>query len=264
MDLQLAGKTVLVTGGASNIGRNIVFGLVVEGANVALIDIDRAQAEKTLQTAIVVRRGARVAFYPADVTDHRKVEEAAKAAIGDFAQIHALVNSVGWTYDRLFLEKPREEWEKEVNINLWGAINTMRALLPHMVEKRYGRVVMLASDAGKMGEFREAVYGACKAGVIALSKSLGRETGRYNITFNTVCPGMTIPASGEDVGEQSLWRDMSKLITPDLHQKVAQSYPLRRLGTAKDIANAVLFLVSDCASFVTGQSLSVSGGYTMQ
>ena len=116
-----------------------------------------------------------------------------------------LVNNVGWTHDRLFVEKTREEWEKEIQINLWGMINCTRAVLDGMIARQAGAIVSLGSDAGRMGEFREGVYGACKAGVIALSKSLAREVGRHGIRLNVVCPGMTMPDSDEEIGGLSMW-----------------------------------------------------------
>ncbi|MGD0205255.1 MAG: SDR family oxidoreductase, partial [Dehalococcoidia bacterium] len=120
-----------------------------------------------------------------------------------------------------------------------------------------------SSEAGRVGEYREAVYGACKAAVIGLTKSLARETGRYGITLNAVCPAVTVPTSEEEVGEQSMWKIMLQVFTPEAQEKAKRLYPLRRLGTAEDTANAVLFLASDVASYITGQSLSVGGGFTM-
>ena len=163
------------------------------------------------------------------------------------------------------MEKPRSEWEKEVQVNLWGMINCTRAVLDGMIGRSGGAVVSIASDAGRIGEFREGVYGACKAGVIALSKSLARENGRHNIRFNVVCPGTTLPAPGEDIGPTSLWAsdEMKVWLQDDMRSRIGKAYPLRRVGTPADIAPAVLFLASEAASFVTGQTLSVSGGYTM-
>ena len=115
------------------------------------------------------------------------------------------MNNVGWTYDRLFVEKERTEWEREIQLNLWGMINCTRAVLDGMIARKAGAIVSMGSDAGRMGEFREGVYGACKAGVIALSKSLAREVGRHGIRLNVVCPGMTIPDSEEDFGGLSMW-----------------------------------------------------------
>jgi 2-hydroxycyclohexanecarboxyl-CoA dehydrogenase len=179
--------------------------------------------------------------------------------------VDVLVNNVGWTMDRLFVEKTREEWEREVQLNLWSVINCTRAVLDGMIARKGGAIVSLGSDAGRMGEFREAVYGACKAGVIALSKSIAREVGRHGIRLNVVCPGMTMPAADEEVGERSMWAAEvnRQWMTDEMKARIAKAYPLRRIGAAGDVANAVVFLASDAAGFVTGQTLSVSGGYTM-
>ena len=116
------------------------------------------------------------------------------SSIAQFGGVDVLVNNVGWTMDRLFVDKPRAEWEREVNVNLWGAINCFDAAVPHMVERQSGCIVSMSSDAGRMGEYREAVYSACKGGIIALSKAIARETGRYGIRANVVCPGLVVPA----------------------------------------------------------------------
>ena len=173
------------------------------------------------------------------------------------------MNNVGWTVDRLFMEKPRHEWEREVQVNLWGAINCIHAVLPGMIEQRAGAIVCISSDAGRMGEYREAVYSACKAGVIALSKSIARETGRHGLRLNVVCPGLVVPPDDESISEESMWNQMREVFTEEVRERVGRNYPLRRIGTAQEVANAVVFLASDAASFITGQTLSVSGGYTM-
>ena len=157
----------------------------------------------------------------------------------------------------------REEWEKEVQVNLWGTINCIHAVVPGMVERQSGAIVCISSDAGRIGEFREAVYSACKAGIIALSKSIARETGRYGLRLNVVCPGVTVPPPEESVSDESMWLQMRDIFTEDVRERVQRNYPLRRLGTAREVANATVFLASDAASFITGQTLSVSGGYTM-
>ncbi len=176
-----------------------------------------------------------------------------------------LVNNVGWTIDRLFVEKAREEWEKEIRLNLWGMINCTRAALDSMIARKYGAIVSLGSDAGRMGEFREGVYAACEAGVIALSKSLAREVGRRGVRLNVVCAGMTIPESDEEISSLSMWAQEAtrQFNTPDMKARIAKAYPLRRVDRADDIAATVVFLASDAASFITGQTLSVSGGYVM-
>ena len=262
MDLGLQGKTVIVTGGGSNIGRGISLAYAGEGCNVAIVEIDEEQGKKVARAAGAA--GARAICVRCDVTDWKQVQEMAGQVLAVFGGIDILVNNVGWTYDRLFLEKPREELEKEVQLNFWSDINCIRAVLDHMVEKRSGAIVSIGSDAGRMGEFREAVYGGCKGAVIAMSKSLARELGRYRIRVNVVCPGLTVPRSEEEMGQASLWREMRHIFTPEAMERAKTAYPLRKLGTPEDIACAVLFLSSDrCAGHITGQTLSVSGGYTM-
>jgi 2-hydroxycyclohexanecarboxyl-CoA dehydrogenase len=138
-------------------------------------------------------------------------------------------------------------------------------VLDGMIERRSGAIVSLGSDAGRVGQFGEAVYGACKAGIIALSKSLASEVGKYGIRLNVVCPGMTMPDDDSEISDQSMWTAEvnRRWRTEELRARIARNYPLRRLGRADEVANAVVYLASDAASFVTGQTLSVSGGYSM-
>jgi len=140
-------------------------------------------------------------------------------ASDEFGRIHVLVNNVGWVLDCLFLDQPREDWEKTVNVNLWSVIYCMRAVLPQMVENGYGRIVSISSEAGRVGEYREAVYAACKAGIIGLTKSLAREMGRYGIALNAVCPAVTVPQSEEEIGEHSLWQVGLQVFTPEAQEK---------------------------------------------
>lgn len=259
MDLGLRDKGVVVTGGASNIGRAISLGFAAEGARVLIADIDEAQARAVVAEA----PPGRIAQRRTDVTDREDVDATIADAIGTLGAVDVLVNCAGWTVDRLFVEKPREEWEREIAIDMWGFINATRAVLDHMIERGYGRIVSIGSDAGRIGEWREAVYSGTKASVIAMSKAIAREVGRHGITLNVVCPGFT-PGAPESSGEHSIWRgEQGAQFSEEVLQKVARSYPLRRLGTPEDVVAPVLLLASDRASYVTGQTLSVSGGYTM-
>ncbi len=261
MDLNLAGKVVIVTGAANNIGRGIALGFAAEGARLLIADIDEAGAK-----AVSLEAGGGSTWQRTDVSSWESAQAMAAKAIAAFGTIDVLVNCAGGTIDRLFMEKAREEWEREVAINLWGFINCTRAVLDHMVEQRAGAVVSISSDAGRMGEWRETVYSGAKAGVIAMSKSLARELGGRGIRFNVVCPGF-IPGrreAGGDFGEGSMWAGkQGEQFPPEMLEKIAKGYPLRRLGTPEDIAPAVMFLASDAASYITGQTLSVSGGLTM-
>jgi 2-hydroxycyclohexanecarboxyl-CoA dehydrogenase len=265
MDLGLAGKAAIVTGGASNIGRAITLAFAAEGTHVVVADIDERQSRRVVEHA--KGRPGMVLAVPTDVKDPKSVEEMVNATLSRFGRVDILVNGAGWTVDRLFIEKPREEWEKEIQINLWGPINCIRAVAEHMIARRYGKIINIGSDAGRIGEYREAVYGACKGGIQTLTKALARELGRYNINVNEVSPGLTLPESPDEVGELSLWHERSPqaqlFMRPEVREKAARSYPLRRIGRPDDVAPMVLFLASDVSSHVTGQILSVNGGYAM-
>jgi 2-hydroxycyclohexanecarboxyl-CoA dehydrogenase len=264
MDLNLAGKSVIVTGGGSNIGRAISLAFAREQVHLTIAEIDEGQGRKVAAEA--GRLGAASAqAIRTDVTQHAQVQAMVRAVEERHGKVDALVNNVGWTHDALFMEKTREEWEKEIQLNLWGTINCTRAVLDGMIARKSGAIVSMGSDAGRMGEFREAVYGACKAGIMALSKSLAREVGRHGIRLNVVCPGMTMPESDEEIGGLSMWASETNKAwgTPEMKARIAKVYPLRRIGRPEDVAPTVVFLASDAASFITGQILSVSGGYTM-
>mgnify|MGYP001035982903 CR=1 FL=1 len=262
MELGLKGKAVIVTGGGSNIGRGIVHGFAQEGADVVLADIDEEQAKKVAKEANAL--GGSTIAIKTDVTDWDSVQAMVKQTVEKFGKIDVLVNVVGWDKMQLFMETSPDFWDKVIGLNYKSDLNCFKAVLPHMIERKYGRVVSIASDAGRMGEFREAVYSGCKAGVIALSKAVAREIGRYGININVICPGVVVPESKDAISSHTLWsEDMMKIFTPEAQEKAAKAYALRRLGKASDIADAVLFLASDRAGYITGQTLSVSGGYTM-
>ena len=261
MDLGLRDCAVVVTGGAANIGRAIVLCFAAEGARVLVADLDEERGQRTAAEAAGLQGSAQ--FLRTDVTSWDSAQAMASAALERLGGLDVLVNCAGWTVDRLFVEKPREEWEKEIAIDMWGFINCTRAVLDHMIERRRGRIVSISSDAGRIGEWREAVYSGTKAGVIAMSKAIAKEVGRYGITLNVVCPGF-VPGSAETSGRESIWvGEQGAQFPPEVLERVARSYPLRRLGRPEDVAPAVLFLASEPASYITGQTLSVNGGYTM-
>lgn len=261
MDLGLKDKVAIVTGGASNIGKAISLAYGEEGSRVVIADIDDVQAQKV--AGQIKSSGGTALAIKTDVTRPDSVASMVKETLNAYETIDILVNNVGWTMHRLFIEKSREEWQREIDLNLWGAINCTRSVLDTMIAKKTGKIVTISSDSGRMGEYQEAVYAACKAGVIGLTKTLARELGRYNINLNVVCPGATPPKSAEDISKTSMWQEGMKFFGPEQQQKAAMMYPLRRLGKPEEIAYATLFLSSKCADFITGQTLSVSGGYTM-
>ena len=262
MDLNLLGKVAVVTGAASNIGRAIALEFAKEGAKVAVVDLDEEGGQKVVELAKEL--GAEDATCVlTDITEADQCDRMAKSVIDKLGGIDILINNAGWGKDELFMVKPREDWEKEIDINLWGVINCIRSVADHLIEKKSGSIVTISSDAGRMGEFKEAVYAAAKAGVIGLTKSLARELGPKGIRLNVVCPGATLPLEPEALGNKSMWGDTMPSITPEFVQKIGQRYPLRRIAQPAEVARAVVFMASEGASFVTGQTLSVSGGYTM-
>ena len=262
MELGLKGKVVIVTGGASNIGRAITLAFAKEGSNVVIAEIDEALGKKVADVANGMGAGGKCKVIKTDVTKFDEVEAMVKKTKDEFGEINVLVNNVGWDILQPFIKTTPEFWERVISLNFRSGLNCLKSVLPHMIEKKGGSIVSISSDAGRIGELRESVYSGCKAGIIALSKSIAREVGASGIRLNCVCPGVTVPK--EEVSKESLWtKEAMAVFTPEAQEKMKRVYALRRLGTAAEVANAVIFLASDAASFITGQTLSVSGGYTM-
>jgi len=259
MDLGLGGRVVVVTGGASNIGKAICTQFAAEGATVALFDLDGAMAERT--AAEITAAGGSVTPYLVDLTDVDATEAAASAVAVDLGPIDVLVNNVGWNGTaEFFLDLTPQRWELAYRRNLFPTLNATRAVLPTMVERRSGAIVSISSDAG-FGEFRMADYGAMKAGVLSFSRTIAKEYGRFGIRSNVVCPGLVLP-DPDDVGEHSLWAVDTKM-GPAQVENITSGIPLRRRSEAVDIAWSVVFLASAQARQLTGQVLSVSGGFAM-
>ncbi len=261
MDLGLSGKTAIVTGGGSNIGRAIALGFGEEGANVVIAEIDEVQGNKVVNK--IVAKGGSAAVIKADVTDMQAVKEMIRKSIEKFGKVDILVNNVGWTMRRLFVEKPVEEWEKEIKLNYWTLLNCTRAVVDHMIERRYGKIINIASDAGRVGATKATIYSGCKGAVIAFSKALALELAKFGINVNVVSPSTVIPEDlNQDIGESSAWASLEarELLTPERVARIARLFPLGRVGKPEDVANVVLFLASDKSSFITGETISVSGG----
>jgi 2-hydroxycyclohexanecarboxyl-CoA dehydrogenase len=246
MDLQ--GRTIVVTGGASGIGRATALLLAREGAKVIIGDIDaeggRSAAEECAADGLFV--------------DYRQLDLAVKTSVDNFvAAVHAqvervdgLVNAAGWDQIQPFLENPPEMWDRVIAINLMGAIRLTRGMLTPMVEARAGKIVNISSDAGRVGSMGETVYAAAKGGLIAFTKSLARELARYRINVNCVCPGPTDTPLFQRQPER-------------MKEALTRAIPFRRIAQPIEIAQAVLFFLSARSDYITGQVLSVSGGLTM-
>ena len=263
MDLDLKGKSIVVTGGGSNIGRAIVLGFAAEGAHITIGDVDTAQAGKTAEFATKLG-AASVQVVKTDVTQLDQVQAMFRCATDKCGTVDVLVNNVGWDNLMFFTQTTPEFWRKVIDINYVGVLNCTKTALDLMIKQNSGAIVSISSDASRQGEPREAVYGGVKAAINAFMKSIARENGRYGIRCNVVCPGVTIPATSDEVGGNSMWSNVDSMFTPDQLDKIAKSLPLRKVGRPQDIANSVVFLSSNkVAGHVTGQVLSVSGGYSM-
>jgi len=248
------GQTVIVTGGGGGIGGATSRRFAVEGAKVAVFDMNLEAAQKVVD-GIQAAGGVAQAF-KCDITNRAEVDVAVAAAQAALGPIAVLVNNAGWDVFKPFVKTVPAEWDKLIAINLTGALHMHHAVLPGMVERKAGRIVNIASDAARGGSSGEAVYAACKGGLVALSKTLAREHARQNITVNVVCPGPTDTALLAGFAEGA--RDPAKLM-----DAFRSAIPLGRIGQPDDLAGAIVFLGSDDAAFITGQVISVSGGLTM-
>lgn len=249
----LKGKVAIVTGGGSGIGRAICRRLGEEGCTVGVFDINGDSAAET--AGMITSEGGMAYAQTADISDY----DAVKAGVEDFESkaggTSVLVNNAGWDKVVPFLAADRDLWKKVIDINLYGPLNMHYAVLPGMVERRDGRVINIASDAGRVGSSGEAVYSACKGGIAAFSKTLSRELVRHNILLNTVCPGPTDTALLAEVTSGESGKRIIDAMT--------KAVPMRRIGTPDDYPGVVAFLASDDAGFIVGQTISVSGGLTM-
>ena len=248
-------KTVVVTGGGGGIGGATCRRFAREGARVAVFDIDLDAATKVVD-AIAAAGGPQAAAFACDITERASVDAAVAAAEARLGPIAVLVNNAGWDVFRAFTKTEPAQWDKLIAINLTGALHMHHAVLPGMVARRAGRIVNIASDAARVGSSGEAVYAACKGGLVAFSKTLAREHARHGITVNVVCPGPTQTALFEDYKQGA--GNPEKLV-----EAFTRSIPLGRIGQPDDLPGAILFFASDDAAYVTGQVLSVSGGLTM-
>jgi len=250
----LKGKCVVITGGGGGIGSAICHRFAEAGARVVVCDVDAGAAQAVAER--IGAAGGQAAIACVDLTDHAAVQAEVARIEGEVAPIDVLVNNAGWDVFTPFLKSGPDFWSKLIDINLRSVLNITHPVLARMAERRAGRVVSVASDAARVGSSGEAVYAACKAGVIAFSKTLAREHARHGITFNCVCPGVTETDMLEHFMEASGNKEK-------LREAFTRAVPMGRMGRPDDLPGAILFFASDEAAFVTGQVISVSGGLTM-
>ena len=246
MDMQ--GRTVIVTGGASGIGKAVAFLLAREGARILIGDVDEAGGDAA--AAEGAAEGLAVDYLRLDLTDKLSIDDFVAAVDQRVGCVDGLVNGAGWDQIQPFLENPPEMWDRVIAVNLMGAVRLTRGVLPPMVAAATGKIVNISSDAGRVGSMGETVYAAAKGGLISFTKSLARELARYRINVNCICPGPTDTPLFQRQPER-------------MKEALTRAIPFRRIAQPIEIAQAVMFFLSGRSDYITGQVLSVSGGLTM-
>ena len=246
--MTLNGKTALVTGAAQGIGRDIALALAADGADIAICDVNLEAAQKT--AADIEAKGRKALALKTNVASSDDVNAMVEQTIQKFGRIDILVNNAGITRDGLILRMKDEDWDLVLSINLKGAFLCTKAALKHMTKQRSGTIINIASIVGAMGNAGQANYVASKAGLIGLTKTIAREYANRNVTANAVAPGFIDTA-------------MTQALTENVRQELAKQIPLGRLGSSEDVANAVRFLASPSAAYITGQVIHVNGGMYM-
>ncbi|MEA2930929.1 MAG: 3-oxoacyl-[acyl-carrier protein] reductase [Hyphomicrobiales bacterium] len=249
MDLGLKGKVALVTGAARDVGREIAMTLAAEGAAVA---VNYLSSEKDAEAVVaeIKQKGGNAKAYKADVSDFAAVKAMVDAVAKDFGGLDILVNNAGLAKRQRFVETKPDDWHKQIDVCLYGAIHCCHAAAPYLEAARNGRIVAVIGDSSRVGESGLAIVAAARAGVVALMKSLAREFGRSGTTANTVSLGLV------ETAHDRAWVDENR-------EKLVRLYPVRRLGLPDDIAPAIALLCSPRSGWITGQVLSISGGFSM-
>jgi 2-hydroxycyclohexanecarboxyl-CoA dehydrogenase len=245
--MNFKGKTIVVTGAASGIGRAAAKAFAEVGGRVVLTDVNVAAGEAA---AVDLASSGDLRFMPLDVTDRASAEALAERIAAEMGGLDVLVNAAGWDMIEPFMDNTPEYWDKIVALNFMGPVQVTRVLLPLLFDSGSGRIVNVASDAGRVGSYGETVYAGAKGGIIAFTKSLAREVVRKQVRVNCVCPGPT---------DTPLFASQSE----KMRDALTNAIPMKRVAQPSEVADAIVYFASDRASFVTGQVLSVSGGLTM-
>jgi len=249
MEMQLKDRVALVTGGTRDVGRQIALTLAAEGATVAVHYRSSADDAEAVVSEIR-KQGGKAKSYQADVADLASVRSMIQSIVADFGGLNILVNNAGLAIRKPFKDTTPEEWRSQIDVNLLGAIQLCHEAGPHLEKGGHGRIIAIVGDSSRVGESGLSIVGAARAGVIALMKSLAREMGRNGVTANTVSLGLV------ETGHDPAWLDANR-------EKLVRFYPTRRLGQPDDIAPTVALLASPRSGWITGQVISISGGYCM-
>lgn len=249
MDMKLKGKVALVTGAARDVGQEIALSLAAEGAAVA-VNYRGSKDQAEAVVAEIERNGGKAIAYHADVSDFAAVQSMVNKIVTDFGHLNVVVNNAGVALRNRFVETTPDEWQKQINVCLYGAIHVSKAAAPHLEKAGDGRIIALIGDSSRVGESGLAIVAAARAGVIGLMKSLAREFGRFGTTANTISLGLI------ETAHDRAWVDANR-------DKLTKFYPLRRLGVPQDIAPTVTLLASPHGGWITGQVISISGGFSM-
>ena len=250
MNLNLEGKVALVTGGGRDVGGDIAKSLAGQGARVA-VNYRRSEDEATSVVNAIEAAGGTAQAFRADIADYSQVEAMVDAVVSEWGRVDILINNAGYVKYQKFVESGPADWKAQIDVCLYGAIHCCRCTAPHMIAQKGGRIVNIIGDSSRIGEANLSMAAASRAGTMALGKSLAKELGRDNITVNTVSLGL-VQTSHSD--PEFLAKNMDKIV---------RAYPLRRIGKSEDVAPMVTFLASDDASWITGQVISVNGGFSM-
>jgi 3-oxoacyl-[acyl-carrier protein] reductase len=246
--MKLEGRVALVTGASQGIGRACALHLAREGAAVAVAARNQQKLEELV--AAIIAQGGKGAAFPIDVAEEEQVKSAIKSALAHFGKIDILVNNAGITRDQLVMRMKRADWDTVLNTNLTSAYLTIQQVIPSMLKQRWGRIINITSVFGQMGQAGQANYAASKAGLIGLTMAIAREVASRNITSNAIAPGF-------------IETSMTAALSEEFKQNAVKQIPLGRVGIPEDVANAVTFLASDEASYITGHVLNVNGGMLM-
>lgn len=259
MDLGVKNKTAFITGGGEGIGKLAAMIMAQDGANVVVADQDQTAVEMVADK--VKEHGVKSLAFSLDVTKADQVNEAVQKTVEEMGRIDMLIHIPGRGERKPFAKSERADWDFALDLNLFGVLNSAKAVLDQMINQKSGSMAFTVSDAGKVGELNNPIYSAAKGGVIAFSKSLAREMGRYNIRAN--CVALSAMNTPGGLKLRQVFADRYKSTVESIEKKILANYAIRRFGEPQDAANALCFLVSERASWITGQALSVNGGFSM-